>query len=50
VLLLTGCGGSEHAPWLTEGQRAMYGEEELQRDAQTAEQLRDRLKYEVAEL
>lgn len=49
AFLLTACGGSEHAPWITEGQRAMYGEEEIQRDADTAEQLRDRLKFSVAE-
>ncbi len=48
ALLVTACGGSEHAPWITEDQRAHYGENEIQRDADTAEQLRDRLKFRVA--
>lgn len=48
VAFLAGCESRVQAPWLGEAQRALYGEDQIQRQPAQADELRHRLKYAMA--
>lgn len=48
VSVLTGCDSRVQEPWLDESQRALYGEDQIQRQPERADALRHRLKYSMA--
>lgn len=48
VTILTGCDSRVQEPWLGESQRALYGEDQIQRQPAQADELRHRLKYAMA--
>lgn len=49
-VLLAGCSGEDDAPpWVSEGQRSLYGDESIERDEGTARALRERARMSQAD-